>query len=403
MAFGHQREQGRHIILRKIKRHGPIPRIDLSHSTGISRATVTTITAELLRDGLIQEIPRDLENATDTKRGRPRVDLKIASDAHLIAGIKVSEGSTSLMLVDFEGAHLAELEVPNFKGPILGEELGDHIFTSLEQLTALHGKSISDLSGVGLGLAGIVDAENGTVYWSPTLKERNINLRDILIGRLGVPTFLDNDANLVAMAEKTYGLGRDHSDFIVVTIDSGVGMGIVLNNQIYRGTRGCGAEFGHTKVQLEGALCRCGQRGCLEAYVADYALLREATSVGFFNESAPVDDRVEELLQAVKDNDPTAKTIVDRASRMFAMGLANLVNVFDPQLLILAGEQMQFDHLYAEEVLEEMSKSIVQIDKPSPEVVVHKWDNLMWARGAAAYALDFVFDMAAKDLREDAG
>lgn len=403
MAFGHQREQGRHILLREIERRGPIPRIDLSHNTGISRATVTTVTAELLRDGLIEEIPRDSENAPDTKRGRPRVDLKIASAAHLIAGIKVSDRSISLMLVDFEGTQLAELEVPFTKSPASSKELTDLVADALAQLTALYEKSIHDLSGIGVGLAGVVDAKNGTVYWSPSLSERNINLRDILTQRLGVPTFLDNDANLVAMAEKTFGLGRDHSDFIVVTIESGVGMGIVLNEQIYRGTRGCGAEFGHTKVQLEGALCRCGQRGCLEAYVADYALVREAASVGFLDPDLPIENRVERLLEAAKNGDPTAKTIVDRAGRMFAIGLANLVNVFDPQLIILAGEQMQFDHLYAQEVIEEMRKSIVQIDKPPPDVVIHKWDNLMWARGAAAYALDFVFDMAAKEVREDVG
>ena len=403
MAFGHQREQGRHILLREIERRGPIPRIDLSHNTGISRATVTTVTAELLRDGLIEEIPRDSENAPDTKRGRPRVDLKIASAAHLIAGIKVSDRSVSLMLVDFEGTQLAELEVPFTKSPASSRELTDLVADALAQLTAIYDKSIHDLSGIGVGLAGVVDAKNGTVYWSPSLSERNINLRDILTQKLGVPTFLDNDANLVAMAEKTFGLGRDHSDFIVVTIESGVGMGIVLNGQIYRGTRGCGAEFGHTKVQLEGALCRCGQRGCLEAYVADYALVREAASVGFLDPDLPIENRVERLLEAAKNGDPTAKTIVNRAGRMFAIGLANLVNVFDPQLIILAGEQMQFDHLYAQEVIEEMRKSIVQIDKPPPDVVIHKWDNLMWARGAAAYALDFVFDMAAKEVREDVG
>lgn len=403
MAFGHQREHGRHILLREIERRGPIPRIDLSQNTGISRATVTTVTAELLRDGLIEEIPRDSENATDMKRGRPRVDLKIAGAAHLVAGIKISDRSISLMLVDFEGTQLAELEVQFTKGPASSKELADLVADALAQLTALYGRFIHDLSGIGVGLAGIVDAKNGTVYWSPSLSERNINLRDMLTQRLGVATFLDNDANLVAMAEKTFGLGRDHSDFIVVTIESGVGMGIVLNGQIYRGTRGCGAEFGHTKVQLEGALCRCGQRGCLEAYVADYALVREAASVGFLDPELPIESRVERLLEAAKQNDPTAKTIVDRAGRMFAIGLANLVNIFDPQLIILAGEQMQFDHLYAQEVIEEMRKSIVQIDKPPPDVVIHKWDNLMWARGAAAYALDFVFDMAAKDVRDDLG
>lgn len=401
MAFRHQRDQGRRILLREIERRGPIPRIDLSQNTGISRATVTTVTAELLRDGLIEEIPRDTENSADMKRGRPRVDLKIAGAAHLVAGIKVSDRSISLMLVDFEGTQLAELEVPLSKGPTESQKLADIIAQALTQLTALHGNFVHELSGIGVGLAGVVDAENGMVYWSPSLTERNTNLRDLLTKQLGVPTFLDNDANLVAMAEKTFGLGRDHSDFIVVTIESGVGMGIVLNGQIYRGTRGCGAEFGHTKVQLEGALCRCGQRGCLEAYVADYALVREAASVGFLAADLPFENQITHLLDAAKAGEPTAKTIVDRAGRMFAIGLANLVNVFDPQLIILAGEQMQFDHLYAQEVIEEMRKSIVQIDMPPPDVVIHKWDNLMWARGAAAYALDFVFDMAAKDVRDD--
>lgn len=403
MAFGHQREQGRHILLREIERRGPIPRIDLSQNTGISRATVTTVTAELLRDGLIEEIPRDSVYATDMKRGRPRVDLKIASGAHLVAGIKVSGHSISLMLVDFEGTQIAELEVPFLDGPTSCVRLTEQIAHALDGLTALVGKAVHDLSGIGVGLAGVVDAANGTVYWSPSLEERNINLRDKLNQELGVPTFLDNDANLVAMAEKTFGLGRDHSDFIVVTIESGVGMGLVINGQIYRGTRGCGAEFGHTKVQLEGALCRCGQRGCLEAYVADYALVREAASIGFLDLDQSIESRVSRLLTAAKDGDPTAKTIVDSAGRMFALGLANLVNVFDPQLIILAGEQMQFDHLYAKDVIEDMRKSIVQIDKPPPDVVIHKWDNLMWARGAAAYALDFVFDMAAKEVRGDLG
>jgi predicted NBD/HSP70 family sugar kinase len=400
MAFGHQREQGRRLLLREIERHGRIPRIDLSEVTGISRATVTTITADLLRDGLISEVPREVD--ADTRRGRPRVDLKINGAAHMVAGIKVSDTSISLMLLDFEGTQLAELEVPMPKGAKPSAELALLIKAATTSLVALTGKTMADLSGIGVGLAGVVDAQNGTVYWSPSLQDSNINFRDVLSDAIGVPAYLDNDANLVAMAEKSFGLGREHSDFIVVTIESGVGMGIVLNNQIYRGTRGCGAEFGHTKVQLEGAMCRCGQRGCLEAYVADYALVREAESVGLIPPDTPRDLRIETLLAAAKDGTPMAEKIVQRAGRMFALGLANLVNIFDPELIILSGEQMQFDHLFAQEVIEAMRTSIVQIDKPPPDVVIHKWGNLMWARGAAAYALDFVHEMAAKDIRDDA-
>ena len=383
------------MLLREIERHGRIPRIDLAQITGISRATVTTITADLLRDGLIAEVPREAD--ADTRRGRPRVDLKIDGSAHMVVGVRVAETSLSLMLLDFEGRQLAELETPMPKGAKPAAELAELIRRATANLVETAGKALQDVSAIGVGLAGVVDADNGTVYWSPSLRDNNSNFRDTLSAVMGVPAYLDNDANLVAMAEKTFGLGREHSDFIVVTIESGVGMGIVLNNQIYRGTRGCGAEFGHTKVQLEGAMCRCGQRGCLEAYVADYALVREAESIGLFEPDVEGAARLETLLAAAQSGAPLAQTIVQRAGRMFALGLANIVNIFDPELIILSGEQMQFDHLFAEDVIEAMRTSIVQIDKAPPEVVIHKWGNLMWARGAAAYALDFVYDTAARD------
>ncbi|KIC46235.1 ROK family transcriptional regulator [Tateyamaria sp. ANG-S1] len=399
MAFGHQKVESRRLLLREISRRGPVPRIDLAEHTGISRATVTSVTADLLRGGLIEEVPRE-SRADESARGRPRVDLKIAGGAHLIAGLKVSNDSISLVLLDFDGVDVTHHECAIPSGRLLPEVLAQHIQSGLTDLAEKVGHKLSDISAVGVGLAGVVDAQNGLVYWSPSLNARNVPFGNVLHDRLGISVYLDNDANLVAMAELTFGLGKSHSDFIVITIESGVGMGMVLGGQLYRGTRGCGAEFGHTKVHLDGALCRCGQRGCLEAYISDYALVREASSVGGMSLTTPTSQAVATVLTAAKSGDPTARKVVDRASKMFAMGLANLVNIFDPELVILAGEQMQFDHLYADTVVEEMRKSIVEIDKPAPDVVVHKWDNLMWARGAAAYALEFVQDTAVKALED---
>ncbi|APX10349.1 ROK family transcriptional regulator [Tateyamaria omphalii] len=399
MPFGHQKVESRRLLLREISQHGPVPRIDLAEHTGISRATVTSVTADLLRGGLIEEVPRE-SRSDESARGRPRVDLKIAGGAHLIAGLKVSNASISLVLLDFDGVDVMDHECVIPMGRLAPDALAGHIRSGLADLADKAGRRLSDISAVGVGLAGVVDAEHGLVYWSPSLNQRNVPFGDVLREALGVSVYVDNDANLVAMAELTFGLGKSHSDFIVITIESGVGMGMVLGGQLYRGTRGCGAEFGHTKVHLDGALCRCGQRGCLEAYVADYALVREASSVGGMSLTTPTNQAVATVLRAAKNGDPTARTVVDRASKMFAMGLANLVNIFDPELVILAGEQMQFDHLYADTVIEEMRKSIVEIDKPAPEVVVHKWDNLMWARGAAAYALEFVQDTAVEALED---
>lgn len=396
-----QRTQGRHLILSTIRRHGRIARIDLARHTNISQATVTAITAEMLRVGLIEEVTPE-NPGKDSRRGRPRVDLKLRGAAHLVAGLKIANRSISVALMDFEGTLVAESDTKLGRAKLSAGDFADVVRQALTDATATIGLAIPDLSGVGIGIAGFIDAIRGFVHWSPSLAERNIDLREVLAEKLDVPVFIDNDANLVAMAEQYFGRGQDVADFLVVTIESGVGLGIVVGGEIYRGTRGCGAELGHTKVQLDGALCRCGQRGCLEAYVADYALLREAAVGGGLNPDEGPDQQVQSVLQAARDGDPLAQSIVARAGRMFAMGLANLVNIFDPQLIILSGERMQSDHLYAEEVIDSIRRSIVQIDMPPPEIVIHKWGDLMWAKGAAAYALDGVAAAALRGMGENA-
>jgi predicted NBD/HSP70 family sugar kinase len=396
-----QREYGRRALMSEIRKAGRIPRIELSERTGISRATVTTITAELLQHGLIEEVARE-DGSTDSRRGRPRVDLKIRGAARLVAGVKISHLKLSLVLLDFEGQQLACIERDLDQSVHAPDALAAQVTQAVRELAETAGHTLHDVSGVGIGIAGVVDAENGFVYWSPSLDARNVEFSQLASQHLGLPAFVDNDANLVAFAEYSFGLARGVPDFLVVTIESGVGLGLMIDGELYRGTRGCGAEFGHTKVHLNGALCRCGQRGCLEAYVADYALLREATLTSDADTSADPSHRIEALLNAGRNGDPTARSVVDRAGQYFAMGLANLANIFDPALIILAGEQMQFDHLYEDAVIEAMRKSIIRVDRDPPEVVVHKWGNLMWAKGGAAYALDRVSDLALDEMSDNA-
>lgn len=392
-----QRQSSRRLVLSTIRKHGRVARIDIANETGISQATVTGISADLLGAGLIEEVARNGQNG-DAKRGRPRVDLKICGKAHLVAGIKIADKKAVVAFLDFEGNLVGEYEAPLPKSIMSLDNFTNFIPKFLANATAKNNIRQADVSGLGLGLAGMIDAPRGFVHWSPSLSERNVPLQKALEAHVDLPIFLDNDVNLVAVAELWFGLGRDVSDFIVITIENGVGMGIVINNEIYRGTRGCGAEFGHTKVQLDGALCRCGQRGCLEAYVGDYALLREANYAGDPNNAYNAEQQVQELFYQAKAGDKTAQSIFKRAGKMFAMGLANVINIFDPALIILSGERMQFDYLYAGEVIENMKSSVVQIDVSPPEVRIHKWGDLMWAKGAAVYAMERVSETALKEM-----
>jgi transcriptional regulator of PTS gene len=392
-----QKENGRIQVLGIIRHEAQIARIDIAAHTGVSPATVTSITSDLINAGLVEEISPET-GKSDAKRGRPRVALKIRGSAHTIAGLKISDRSIKLALVDFEGNVIGDHDTVLPAAKLTSIELATVLQQTLHDASVKHDLSVGDLSGIGIGIAGMVNAPRGDVYWSPTLRERNVPLQTLLSEALSVPVFVDNDANLVAKAEQLFGYGKNARDFIVVTIENGVGMGIVINNEIYRGHRGCGAEFGHTKVQLDGALCRCGQRGCLEAYVADYALLREVATIDGKNSKNSSGGNLKGLFDDAKAGDETAKMIFQRAGRMFAMGLANLVNIFDPQLIILSGERMEYDYLYADEVIASMKDLAIQVDTAPPLVRIHKWGDLMWAKGAAAYAIEGVTDIAVRQM-----
>jgi predicted NBD/HSP70 family sugar kinase len=175
-----------------------------------------------------------------------------------------------------------------------------------------------------------------------------------------------------------------------------------MNHRIYRGAGRLGMELGHTKVQLDGALCRCGQRGCLEAYVADYALAREATTALNWGhkEGQSIAVLLESLYDHAKAGNATARSIFRRAGRYLAVGLSNVINLFDPALIILSGERMRYDYLYAAETLAEMDNLAINTGRPRPPIEIHAWGDLLWAHGAAALALSAVSEAILAPVRE---
>lgn len=381
-------------VFERIRAAGTLPRVQIAKDLGVSPASVTATTSELLETGLIEEIavPRD----GDANRGRPPVALGVRPDAHLVAGIKLSDREHTAVIVNFAGQLLASKAIPQTPGMHSLANLIGAAETLLDKACAEAGITRERLSAVGLGVPGFVDAEAGRVMWSPVLSERDCLMAEAASARLGLPVHVDNDANLVALAELWFGAGRELADFAVVTIEHGVGMGLVINHRLYRGARGLGMELGHTKVQLDGALCRCGQRGCLEAYVADYALAREAaTALNVLGrDGQPINVLLESLFDHAKAGNASARTIFRRAGRYLAVGLANVVNLFDPELIILSGERMQYDYLYADDTLAEMDRLVLPADRAPPKIEVHAWGDMLWAHGAAALALSAVTDTA---------
>lgn len=377
-------------IFERVRAAGSVARVQVAKDLGVSPASVTTITSELIEAGLIEEIsaPRDAESG----RGRPAVALGVRAEAHRVAGMKISDREHTAVIVDFAGNLIADDAIPRKPGPSTINDILDSIEILLDRVCNKAAVSRADLSAIGVGVPGFVDGQEGIVLWSSILNDRAVPLAELASRRLGLPVCIDNDANLVALAELWFGAGRARADFAVVTIEHGLGMGFVMNHRLYRGTHRVGVELGHTKVQLDGALCRCGQRGCLEAYVADYALAREAaTALNWgHRESQPMNLLLESLYEHAKAGNATAKSIFRRAGRYLAIGLSNVVNLFDPSLIILSGERMRYDYLYAAETLAEMENMVINTGRPRPPIEIHAWGDLLWAHGAAAMALSWV-------------
>ncbi len=387
-------------VFERVRAAGLIPRVQVAKELGVSPASVTTLTQELIEAGLIEEVATSRDG--DQGRGRPAVALGVRADAHRVCGLKVSDQNLSAVITDFAGNHLANHSVDRRPAAESPDDVVNLIEALIDAVTQKANMARSDLSAVGIAIPGYIESAAGRVIWSSVLSERNVPLAALASARIGLPVYIDNDANLCAMAELWFGAGRGRSDFAVVTIEHGLGMGLVLNHRLYRGARGLGMELGHTKAQLDGALCRCGQRGCLEAYVADYALAREATVALNLTHRDGQSMKVllESLYDHAKAGNAAARSIFRRAGRYLAVGLSNVVNLFDPALIILSGERMRFDYLYANETLAEMENMAIATGRPLPKIEIHAWGDLLWAHGAAALALSEVSEGLLSSARD---
>jgi len=372
-------------VLNAIKTYGPIGRADIARQTGLSPATVTSISAKLISQNLVLE-----KSAGDSSGGRPPILLVINPGGGYVVGIKLTETHAVCALTDLEALILAKSSMP-----LSGHDPAQ-VIDDLAQmvLVFLREQKIAkkQLLGVGVGLAGIVDAEEGILRQSPIYGWDNVPLRSMLQSKLRIPVYIENDVNTLTLTEKWFGHGQGVDHFLTVTVGRGIGLGIVANGQFYRGQTGGAGEFGHTTINPQGPLCACGKRGCLEAYVGDPGLIRSAQeSFTLGKLSAYVQD-LDELLSLAQTGDTAAIQIFDQAGRILGIGIANLINLFNPKKIIISGEgTREGDFLFVP-----MKESVQQNTMPGlfdPQTIeIAPWGDDAWARGAAGLVLREVFE-----------
>jgi N-acetylglucosamine repressor len=372
-------------VLNAIKTHAPIGRADIARQTGLSPATVTSISAKLISQNLVLE-----KSAGDSSGGRPPILLVINPKGGYVVGIKLTETHAVCALTDLEALVIAKSSMPlsGHDPAQVVEDLAAMVLTIIRERRIAK----KQLLGVGVGLAGIVDAENGILRQSPIYGWDNVPLRSMLQSKLHIPVYIENDVNTLTLTEKWFGHGQGVDHFLTVTVGRGIGLGIVANGQFYRGQTGGAGEFGHTTVNPDGPLCDCGKHGCLEAYVGDPGLIRSAQESFASGKLSASVQNLDELLSLAQTGDAAAIQIFDQAGRILGIGIANLINLFNPKKIIISGEgTREGDFLFVP-----MKESIQQNTMPGlfdPNVVqIAPWGDDAWARGAAGLVLREVFE-----------
>ncbi|MBM3272764.1 ROK family transcriptional regulator [Candidatus Kaiserbacteria bacterium] len=379
------RALNRSTVLNTVKSRGPIARTEVARHTGLSAATVTGITSELIREGLIFE-----KASGDSRGGRRPILLALNPRGGFVVGLKLTESEAIGALTDLEATVIAK-RVGRLasRSP---EKVVEALAALVTNLVTENNLRKKQLLGVGLGLAGIVDAQRGILRQSPYFGWRDLPLRRMLQEHVRTAVHIDNDVNTLTITEKWFGAGQGTDDFLTVTVGRGVGLGIVVNGQFYRGASGGAGEFGHTVVDPDGPPCDCGKRGCLETFVGDPGLLRmasEAVSKGMI--PGPVKD-IDDLLALAKDGSAAAQAVFARAGDVLGQGIANLINIFNPQCILISGEGVRAGDWLFGPMREAVASHVMPGLAGNTEIRIDPWGDDAWARGAAGLVLRELFE-----------
>lgn len=373
------RPQNQGAILNAIHRHGVVSRNVLAKELQLHAATVTDLTGSLIRAGLVYE---DRQGSSKTA-GRKPILLAINYNYAHVIGIKVSNALVTAVLADLKSDVVATKTSSLTKYD--PETVLQTVVDTVAKLT-IHVDT--QLVGLGLSLPGIVDYHNGTVRYSQLLGWENVPFAAMLEQQLDLPTLVENDVNALATAEAWFGFGKQHDDFLVVTLGRGVGLGIVLNGAVFRSKRGGAGEFGHTVLDRQGPHSAQAQRGSVEAYLSDQALLDQASvRVSDFPKAVTP----ETLLEYAQRGDQDALAIYAEAGDVLGLALSNLVNIFAPSLLILSGEGMRAAEFFVPSMRTSLAKHAFGNLEEGLEVAVEDWGDDAWARGAASMAASRFF------------
>lgn len=327
------RRSNRTALLRELLFKGATSRQALADTTGLSAGTVGLVVSELLDEGLIVEV-----GSEESSGGRPRTILRVAADRAISVGVDVGERGLRVEVFDLAWQRRAEVFVDLNARTSDPSVIVDRIAGAFRDVLSRAVPTGAELLGVGVSVPGVVEPGDAARIHAPAFGWDGLPLGRLLREALGSPVVVDNGAKAMGQAESWFGAGRGAADAVIALLGIGVGSAVFTEGRLYRGSRSSAGEWGHTPIVLDGEPCRCGSQGCLEAYVGESALLQrwDALLGREASEGVPDTARIGELFARAAD-DRGAATVSADFARHLGAGLATLINLFNPEKIVLAG------------------------------------------------------------------
>ena len=383
----------RSLVLNLIKEKGPISRADISKVTKLTRSTVSNIVDYLIKKGLIKEIGLSVSGV-----GRKAILLKLNSKAYYSIGVDLGTLHTTIAITDLLGRIEKKIEYPTNchqdKDKII-----EKLITVIHNIIKNFGIKWKKIAGIGVAAPGLID-KKGTMLITPNFGWKDTPLGDILKREFHIPVFIDNNVNAMASAESEFGKGQGVKNFVFFNVGMGIGAGVVINRELFHGESNCTGEIGHTTVDYNGPKCSCGNKGCLEVMASGPAIAKRAIKAIKEGEQSLIYElanydlnqiSAEIVATAANQGDKLGRSIMEETGEYLGTGVANIINLFNPELVIIGGGVTQAGDLIFKPLRKVVQKRAFSVSARVAKIIPVSLGKDCTVMGAAALVLKKIF------------
>lgn len=356
-------------ILRLINQSGPLSRTQLVALCGVSKATISALTADLLDQGML------VEDEIVYGSGRPSVRLALAPRSTFFIGVSLARAPFVVVATDVSGT---VTDVREIEGGTKPAEVAHGIARAVSAMFDDGKVDAGRVAGIGLAIPGLVDAATATCVRSTLLDWDNVAIGALVSEETGLPTFVENDANALTLGEHLFGALRGSNACSLVSVGDGIGCGHIICGDLHRGHHGGAGEIAHATVELDGRPCLCGKRGCLDTLASLRAIAGRARAHG-------LPERLSDLDALAVSGHQEAIAILHDAGRALGLSVSQLIQTLDPERIVIAFGGIA-DGLYARVLRHTVESNVMPQQPRRTELILSSFDRSAWAVGAASVA-----------------